>query len=43
MKGKEQKKEVKKEKLENKTKVLSEYQKEKQSRSNKGMPVTPKS
>lgn len=43
MKGKEQKKEVKKEKLENKTKVLSEYQKEKQSRSNKGMPVTSKS
>lgn len=43
MKGKEQKKEVKKEKLENKTKVLSEYQKEKQSRSNKGMPPTSKS
>lgn len=37
MKGKERKKEVKKDKLENKAKVLTEYQKEKQSKSDKGM------
>lgn len=37
MKGKERKKETKKDKLENKEKVLTEYQKEKQSKSDKGM------
>ncbi|WP_300699856.1 hypothetical protein [Bacteroides sp.] len=42
MKGKERKKEPKKEKLENKAKVLTEYQKEKQSKSDKGMNLTPK-
>lgn len=42
MKGKERKKELKKEKLENKSKVLTEYQKEKQSKSDKGMSLTPK-
>ncbi|MDD3037849.1 hypothetical protein [Bacteroides sp.] len=42
MKGKERKKEVKKEKLDNKTKVLTEYQREKQSKSDKGMSIIPK-
>lgn len=42
MKGKERKKEVKKDKLENKAKVLTEYQKEKQSKSDKGMGLIPK-
>lgn len=43
MKGKETKKEVKKEKSERTTsKPLSDYQREKQSKSDKGMGVIPK-
>lgn len=42
MKGNERKKETKKEKLENKKKVLTEYQKEKQSKSDNLMPIIPK-
>lgn len=42
MKGKERKKEAKKEKLDNKTKVLTEYQREKQSKSDKGMSIISK-
>lgn len=43
MKGQERKKEVKKDKLENKSKVLTEYQREKKSKSDKGMGIMPKS
>lgn len=42
MKGTERKKEAKKEKMENKKKELSDYQREKQSKSDRGMPITPK-
>lgn len=42
MKGKEQKKEAKKEKVDNKKKVMTEYQKEKLSKSDKGMGIIPK-
>lgn len=42
MKGKEQKKEAKKEKTDNKKKALTEYQREKQSKSDKGMSIIPK-
>lgn len=39
MKGKEKKKEAKKEKSENKVKVLTNYQREKLSKSDKGLDV----
>lgn len=42
MKGKERKKEAKKEKLDKKTKVLTDYQREKQSKSDRGMSIIPK-
>lgn len=42
MKGKERKKEAKKEKSENKIKVLTEYQRERGSRMYKGMSIIPK-
>lgn len=42
MKGKERKKEAKKEKSDSKEKVLTEYQREKQSKSDKGTGRTPK-
>ena len=42
MKGKERKKEAKKEKSENKIKVLTEYQRERGSKSNKGRSIIPK-
>lgn len=42
MKGKEKRKEVKKEKSENKAKVLTDYQREKQSKSESGLVIKPK-
>lgn len=42
MKGQEKKKEAKKDKAVNKTKVLTDYQREKQSKSDKGMSIIPK-
>lgn len=42
MKGVEKKKEAKKEKVDNKNKVLTEYQREKQSKSDKGISIIPK-
>ena len=42
MKGKERKKEAKKEKSENKIKVLTDYQRERGSKSNQGMSIIPK-
>ncbi|WP_294470375.1 hypothetical protein [uncultured Bacteroides sp.] len=42
MKGQEKKREAKKDKSANKTKVLTEYQREKQSKSDKGMSIIPK-
>lgn len=42
MKGKEKKKEAKKEKSENKIKVLTDYQKEKQSKSEQVWGIKPK-
>ena len=42
MKGKERKKEAKKEKSDKKTKVLTDYQREKQSKSDRGMSIIPK-
>lgn len=42
MKGRERKKETKKEKSDNKTKVLTDYQREKQNKSDHGMSIIPK-
>lgn len=42
MKGKEQKREAKKDKSIKKAKVLTDYQREKQSKSDKGMSIIPK-
>ena len=42
MQGKERKKEAKKEKSDKKTKMLTDYQREKQSKSDRGMSIIPK-
>lgn len=42
MKGKEKRKEAKKEKSDNKSKAMTDYQREKQSKSDKGMSIIPK-
>lgn len=42
MKGQEKKREAKKDKSTKKTKVLTEYQREKQSKSDKGMSIIPR-
>lgn len=42
MKGQEKKREAKKDKSDKKIKVMTDYQKEKQSKSDKGMSIIPK-
>lgn len=42
MKGQEKKREAKKDKLDKKIKVLTDYQREKQSKSDRGMIIIPK-